>query len=700
MIIKHLHSTTTDNKPEVLELGEIAINHADKQIYILDAESDDIIGVIPKDLGELGNLMNGEGAYSLKQKNANNNNQATGIASAAFGYDTKALGDYAFAEGYSTTASGFESHAEGGWTMATGRCSHAEGEQTYALVGNTHAEGQRTSATNYAAHAEGDGTLASGYISHAEGQGAIASGSQCHAEGQQTTATNYCSHAEGYQTIASGGQSHAEGGSTTASGYCSHAEGQYTIATGSSSHVEGYFSMSMGAYCHAEGERTTATTQASHAEGQYTISSGVCSHAEGNNTRAIGHNSHAEGCLTTAQTNYSHTEGYKTIASGETSHAEGNATIASGAYSHAEGTNTTADSSSHVEGVYTLAKDVSWTEDMYAEIIDIDEESKLFTVKDKEYKLLSNTSVSDTSNSTTITGEKYAYNNRLGQEVYKFNIGGTNYYIVPDQNKVYNPSATNGNINQGGYGSHAEGFSTKVYGDASHVEGVNTVAYGYSSHAEGSNAMAYGNSSHAEGTYTVAYNTSEHACGRFNESELGTSLLFSIGNGHDEDTRHNAFEVYQNGKVYINDIYDNKDYYQHEKILLQDKIRNLFVLDLRDEIDINEDTFDGLKNNDIFLDITDYIKANKTLLPQFVIINVFGDSQNLSQGLEALGSNIDSETGARIFSYGKTMCGSDLELNDDGEYDMTISFDIEKRQIISSGTRGTRYYFKVHMAPF
>ena len=106
--------------------------------------------------------------------------------------------------------------------------------------------------------------------------------------------------------------------------------------------------------------------------------------------------------------------------------------------------------------------------------------------------------------------------------------------------------------------SHAEGFGTIASGNSSHAEGANTTASGGFSHAEGWFSIASGNCSHAEGFYTIAKNQSEHTSGQYNVSNKTTTTfgyrgntLFSVGNGTAENARHNAFEVRQNGDIYI-----------------------------------------------------------------------------------------------------------------------------------------------------
>ena len=111
-----------------------------------------------------------------------------------------------------------------------------------------------------------------------------------------------------------------------------------------------------------------------------------------------------------------------------------------------------------------------------------------------------------------------------------------------------------------GNASHAEGRSTTAEGQYSHAEGTSVTAIGDSSHAEGNSTYAEGYYSHAEGSYTVTQNVSEHASGTYNiSSKANTTFgnsgntLFSVGNGRTSNYLHNAFEIRQNGDIYIVD---------------------------------------------------------------------------------------------------------------------------------------------------
>ena len=109
-----------------------------------------------------------------------------------------------------------------------------------------------------------------------------------------------------------------------------------------------------------------------------------------------------------------------------------------------------------------------------------------------------------------------------------------------------------------GSDSHAEGTNTTASGTSSHAEGNNAKANSLCSHAEGYSTTARGSYSHAEGYYTKTENSYEHASGQYNVSNWVTNTfgdsgntLFSVGNGTSNSARHNAFEIRQNGDIYI-----------------------------------------------------------------------------------------------------------------------------------------------------
>ena len=93
--------------------------------------------------------------------------------------------------------------------------------------------------------------------------------------------------------------------------------------------------------------------------------------------------------------------------------------------------------------------------------------------------------------------------------------------------------------------SHAEGVGTVASGTYSHSEGDSTTASGVRSHAGGSDSVASGDSSFAHGKNAQALYDHEVAFGQYNISY--PNLLFSVGDGTSESTRHNAFDITKTG---------------------------------------------------------------------------------------------------------------------------------------------------------
>ena len=118
------------------------------------------------------------------------------------------------------------------------------------------------------------------------------------------------------------------------------------------------------------------------------------------------------------------------------------------------------------------------------------------------------------------------------------------------------------------YGRYSTAFGNTnfSYGEGNFTEGCYNKAgkdqfnSQKGTHAEGCYTVAIGEGSHTEGRYTKTLNNGEHASGQYNNSVSGSSTfgdsgntLFSVGNGTADNARHNAFEIRQNGDIYLND---------------------------------------------------------------------------------------------------------------------------------------------------
>lgn len=113
----------------------------------------------------------------------------------------------------------------------------------------------------------------------------------------------------------------------------------------------------------------------------------------------------------------------------------------------------------------------------------------------------------------------------------------------------------------GGVGRSAEGvtggeifndYENNIASDYAHAEGQGCSANGYASHAEGKGTDVEGHYGHAEGLRTIVENDCEHAEGCYNVSNTGTR--HSIGVGTSEGDRRNAFEVMDDGRVYVKGV--------------------------------------------------------------------------------------------------------------------------------------------------
>lgn len=259
---------------------------------------------------------------------------------------------------------------------------------------------------------------------------------------------------------------------------------------------------------------------------------------------------------------YSFAQGNTCYADGDSSHAEGWNTHAKDFCSHAEGSNTIANNlGEHASGVYNVST-LGTNQELTA--LTVDSQATLFSVgkgytvdnRENAFEVKYNGDVY-INNSLNI-GVKNKVNSyySFAQGSYTSAMGNYSHAEGVQAHASGDASHAEGdNVSAKGRSSHAEGFMTIANGNSSHAEGSNVSAKGRSSHAEGSGTQANGEFSHAEGYGTITNNEGEHACGKWNVSENNT--LFSIGNGISDDTRSNAFEIKENGDIYIkgkNDI--------------------------------------------------------------------------------------------------------------------------------------------------
>lgn len=102
------------------------------------------------------------------------------------------------------------------------------------------------------------------------------------------------------------------------------------------------------------------------------------------------------------------------------------------------------------------------------------------------------------------------------------------------------------------------GDSNTAKSSASATFGRYCTTNNYDNFAAGYRVVTKGNQASAFGTYTKTENDNEHSVGKYNVSNKanGTwgdsgNTLFSVGNGTADNARHNAFEIRQNGDIYL-----------------------------------------------------------------------------------------------------------------------------------------------------
>lgn len=111
------------------------------------------------------------------------------------------------------------------------------------------------------------------------------------------------------------------------------------------------------------------------------------------------------------------------------------------------------------------------------------------------------------------------------------------------------------------------GSMSVIMGNSSNIANITAaLSLGTITKAQGQGSAAFGERTETTskapysftcGGYTITRNWHEFAGGKYNVSTSGSTdadkTLFSVGNGTAKNARHNAFEIRQNGDIYLND---------------------------------------------------------------------------------------------------------------------------------------------------
>ena len=182
------YATAVGNNAQALKDNVVAIGNG----AVANGTGATVIGQYAQATGDYATAFGGKHYYDARKGEVTLINEASGIASTAFGEGNKALGEASLAFGLNTQAgtekAGQQSVAFGEGTKALGGRSLAFGERTLASFTNSVAFGADTQARSNGATAFGSRTRALAQYSTAMGNRAIAAGNYAVAFGTDTIA--------------------------------------------------------------------------------------------------------------------------------------------------------------------------------------------------------------------------------------------------------------------------------------------------------------------------------------------------------------------------------------------------------------------------------------------------------------------------------------------------------------------------------
>jgi hypothetical protein len=238
------------------------------------------------------------------------------------------------------------------------------------------------------------------------------------------------------------------------------------------------------------------------------------------------------------------------------------------------------------------------------------------------------------------------------------------------------------------------GTSSLIFNDAnnsatnqySHAEGQQSIANGDTSHAEGYATNANGYSSHAEGIFTITKNPSEHASGQYNLSSSASTTfgdsgntLFSVGNGTNAAARTNAFEIRQNGDIYLS-AYTNSAKTAFEYSKLQDKLVNIQTISENAEssmhifsaitISAANSAINAATSAETIAEHPNVVGSNGNWWSYNISSSSYTDTGIVSVGVPDITISDDSSEGEIAITYGDGV----IDFSEDTDGDITITY--------------------------
>lgn len=496
---------------------------------------------------------------------------------------------------------GYVSHVEGSNNTVNSPVSHAEGSNNIVDAQLVHVEGSENRSSGTTSHVEGFRNNGSGAYMHIEGANNTGSGIGAHIEGNNNDVTGQFSHSEGSGNIVTGNNAHVEGGRNTANGDSSHVEGsnnrtlkeiKASSGGGGSSNgpglvvgkrykfhgtmPTGHGSTDVGItfweiYC-------TNVENINNQTGSSANYGGSSSNFGGSAIYLSFGNYQGYSCLNDSTTKKRYPassvnqydvgqafygafnfvyQGYSsnnmTVEDWEAIRARIDEaeplTLTAGTVYRFNGTMPTGGPSipfTTIAGIETLSSETGGDGSTW------EFGNSVLKFGDKAYSSFTGTfdfTYDDINGPITLTGDYAAFDDLIS--VSPINVQGNNAHAKGAGTTAF------------GHGAKSSGVLTLSYGEAASSDGYETqsgtlkdyILYDKDVDVSGNTTTTYRipatKSTHTEGIGTKATVDGQSVAGKYNKPNA--NALFIVGNGTNENNRHNALEVLEDGSILVNE---------------------------------------------------------------------------------------------------------------------------------------------------
>jgi len=483
---------------------------------------------------------------------------AQGGASQAFGNQTTTSNDFALAAGFETQAKGKGSFAmgdssvaDGDWSVAFGEQSNSIGTTSFAFGKTTRADGDYSIALGDSTESLGQHSFASGKDSIASQQASLAIGENAFAQGQSSTAIGTDVTAKANGSIVLGKDSIAEQefsiaiGASNVSGSAGN-QGGVAIGTGNNALGADSVAIGNGNNVAATANSAVAMGGSSTVNGEFSFAVGKSNLVESTSGTAIGRDNVVKQVATNGVA-----LGYDNDVEAQSAAAIGEDNGAIGAFSMALGYNNQITGNygvglgqgNVVSGLNGTASGKSNTASASAAV-----------ALGLETTASGSASVALNNSTVASGGDSFA----SGFESTATGSAGTAM--------GYRTSALGDYAFASGYLSNTNGDSAIAMGNNAKADNDNTVAIGADivvdlkrSVAIGNNLLAKGDSQIVIGNGLEGSSYRETILGSYNkppsspsvDTWVATDAIFTVGNGQDINNKSNAFIIYKNGELQL-----------------------------------------------------------------------------------------------------------------------------------------------------